>query len=152
MLIGLIADTHGYLGDDAAAALAGVDHILHAGDVGEGVLSKLGEIAPVTAVRGNNDLAGEPALLPEVVRLDIAGQRIAVVHRLRDAPPDGWDILVFGHCHRQHVYQDGGRWLFNPGAAGRRGFHARRSVAVLALVEGAEPACQFIDLGARSAR
>ena len=152
MLIGLIADTHGFLGDDAGAALLGVDHIVHAGDVGDGVLSRLQGVAPVLAVRGNNDLAGEAAVLPEVAWLDIAGRRIAIVHRLRDAPGDDWDVLIFGHCHRQHAYREGERWLFNPGAAGRRGFHARRSVAVLTLVAGAEPNCQFIDLGPRSGR
>ncbi|MGH2632480.1 MAG: metallophosphoesterase family protein, partial [Tepidiformaceae bacterium] len=150
MLLGLIADTHGYLGDDALAALAGVDHILHAGDVGEGVLSRLRKIAPLNAVRGNNDTAGEAATLAEVELLDAAELRLVLVHRLRDAPSGGWDMLVFGHCHRQHAYREGARWLFNPGAAGRRGFHARRSVALLTVEEGSEPHCEFVDLGPRS--
>jgi putative phosphoesterase len=152
VLIGLIADTHGFIGDDALAAFATCDHILHAGDVGDGVLAPLAAVAPLTAVRGNNDLAGEAAALPEVAFVDLAGHRIALVHRLIDAPADGFDLLVFGHCHRQHDYTAGAACFVNPGAAGRRGFHATRSVALLELRPGAEPAVRFIDLGARGRR
>lgn len=151
MRIGLIADTHGFLGDDAAAALAGTGHILHAGDVGEGVLARLGELAPLTAVRGNNDTRGEASLLPDVAFLDVAGVRIALVHRLVDAPPPPWDILVFGHCHKQHDDRVDGRRYLNPGAAGRRGFHRTRSVALL-HVRGADARVEFVELGLRSAR
>ena len=87
------------------AALTGCDLILHAGDVGGGVLEPLGLLAPVHAVRGNNDTAGEAALLPDVVRLELAGRSVVVVHRLVDAPKDLFDILVFGHCHRRHEYR-----------------------------------------------
>jgi putative phosphoesterase len=151
MLLGLIADTHGFLGEDAARALAGCDCILHAGDVGERVLEPLRALAPVVAVRGNTDLAGEPAKLPPVAFLDRGGRRIAVVHRLADAPSGGWDVLVFGHCHRRHFDREGSRLLVNPGAAGRRGFHAQRSVALLDLAPAGDPVCTFVDLGARIA-
>lgn len=151
MRIGLIADTHGYLGADALAALAGCERLLHAGDVGEGVIAPLAGLAPLTAVRGNNDREGEAAALPEIATLSIAGRTICVVHRLVDAPPaEGWDILVFGHCHRRHADEDGARLLINPGAAGRRGFHRERSVAVLDLNEGAA-SVEFVSLGARAA-
>jgi putative phosphoesterase len=147
--IGLIADTHGYLGADAEAALAGCDRIVHAGDIGPGVLERLGGISPVIAVSGNNDLSGPEAALPLIASFDAGGRRISVVHRLVDRPTEGWDVLVFGHCHRTHADYDGGRLLINPGAAGRRGFHARRSVAVLALEHGVS--WTFVDLGPRSA-
>lgn len=151
MELGLIADTHGYLGHDVLAALAGCDQILHAGDVGDGVLAGLRDIAPTTAVRGNTDVSGEAAALPEVVTLETPAGPIAVVHRLADAPGGDWRILVFGHCHRQHAYTgDDGRLFANPGAAGRRGFHRERSVARLRLNGGA-PSIEFIDLGPRRA-
>lgn len=150
MLIGLIADTHGYLGDDVIAALRGCDQVLHAGDIGPGVLGPLSLIAPVLAVRGNNDLAGPEAALPEFVSLEVAGQRIAVVHRLVDAAPHGFDLLVFGHCHRQHDYHANSARYVNPGAAGRRGFHPGRSVAILHLADGSADV-EFVDLGPRAA-
>jgi putative phosphoesterase len=148
MRIGLIADTHGYLGDDVIAVLRGCDQILHAGDSGPGVLDPLSLIAPVIAVRGNNDLAGAEAALPETAFFEHRGQRIAVVHRLVGAPRDGYDILVFGHCHRQHDYVTDGRRHVNPGAAGRRGFHASRSIAIVE-VSGGSLNVEFVDLGRR---
>ncbi|MCK9517470.1 MAG: metallophosphatase family protein [Dehalococcoidia bacterium] len=151
MELGLVADTHGYLGCDVLAALEGCDHILHAGDVGDGVLSALRGIAPVTAVRGNNDTSGEAAGLPEIATVDSPAGPIAVVHRLVDAPPEGWEIVVFGHCHRQHAYRgEDGRLFANPGAAGRRGFHRARSVARL-RIEGGSASVEFVDLGLRKA-
>ena len=150
MRIGLIADTHGFVGDDVLAALDGADHILHAGDVGEGVLAQLSGVAGVTAVRGNNDAEGEASRLPEVAFVDMAGYRIAVVHRLIDAPAPPWDLLVFGHCHKMHDYSIDGRRYVNPGAAGRRGFHRTRSMAVLHLEQG-RPRVEFVELGLRAA-
>ena len=150
MLLGLIADTHGHLGADAREALRGCDHVLHAGDVGGGVLGPLSELAPLTAVRGNNDLAGEAAALAEVAFLELAGRRIAVVHRLVDAPPDGsFDILVFGHCHKTHDDEANGRRYINPGAAGLRGFHRQRTLALLHLYKDSAD-LEFIMLDARN--
>ncbi len=151
MRIGLVADTHGFLGEDVLAALEGCEHILHAGDIGPGVVEPLARIAPVTAVRGNNDTSGPQADLPAIECRELAGFTVAVVHRLVDAPPPAWDLLVFGHCHRQHAYWDADRLLLNPGAAGRRGFHRQRSVAILDLLPGEPPAVDFIDLGLRAA-
>ena len=149
MLIGLIADTHGELAEDARRALAGCELILHAGDIGANVLAGLEGIAPTVAVRGNNDLAGAEALLPEVAFFDAAERKIAIVHRLVDAPKDGFDILVFGHCHKRHDEERDGRRYLNPGAAGRRGFHRERSVALLRIETGVVT-CEFVDLGPRS--
>jgi uncharacterized protein len=149
--LGLVADTHGWLGDDVRGALEGCDAILHAGDVGDHVLAPLARIAPVVAVRGNNDTAGEAAQLPERAFLDADGLRLCIVHRLVDAPKDEpWDVLVFGHCHRTHDDREGDRRYVNPGAAGRRGFHRERSVAVLEVDEG-RAAVTFVPLGPRSA-
>jgi putative phosphoesterase len=147
--LGLISDTTGTWGT-TLRALAGSDAILHAGDVGSGVLVLLREVAPVVAVRGNTDVDGEAADLPEVAFIEAGGQRIAIVHRLLDAPwSEGWDVLVYGHCHRQHADREGERLLLNPGAAGRRGFHTRRSVARLSM-DGTRMEWEFVDLGARA--
>jgi hypothetical protein len=150
MLLGIVSDTHGYAGDDILAALAGCDHIVHAGDVGEGVLALLAGVAPVTAVRGNNDLVGEAAVLPLIVRFQAGGRRITVVHELRDAPADGWDVLIFGHCHRRHADVEGALLRLNPGAAGRRGFHRTRTIARLDTAS-AQLDPVFVDLGPRGA-
>jgi uncharacterized protein len=151
MLVGLVSDTHGYVDAGVCDALAGCERILHAGDVGEGVLEVLEGVAPVTAVRGNNDTTGRAANLPEVAEVEVGGRKVAVVHRLVDAPGEGWDVLVFGHCHKQHVEEVGGRLRVNPGAAGRRGFHRGRSVALLDM-DTKGLAVRFVELGLRGAR
>ncbi len=146
----MISDTHGHIGLDAVEALCGCDQVIHAGDIGPGVLERLSRLAPVIAVRGNNDLMEPEVSLPANVRVEFDGVKLAVVHRLKDAPRDGWDVLVYGHSHRQSAEQQGDRLIINPGAAGRAGFHERRSIAILNVDRGVE--WEFIDLGPRSAR
>ncbi len=150
MRIGLISDTHGHLGRDAVAVLAGCDQVVHAGDVGPGVLEALSRLAPVVAVRGNNDKDGPESSLPESVSIELGGRKFLVVHRLMDAPQGEWDVVVFGHSHRRQVDQSGPQIRINPGSAGVRGFHDRRSVAVLDI--GDQVDYEFIDLGPRSGR
>lgn len=150
MLFGLVADTHGHLGEDVLRALAACDRILHAGDIGAGVLPKLERLAPVTAVRGNNDIRGPEANLPDAALIVAEGVGIALVHRRQDAPSWPWDILVCGHSHRV-VDERGEGWrVINPGAAGRRGFHTARSVALLRIAAGAA-VCEIVGLGPRKA-
>jgi uncharacterized protein len=105
MLIGLIADTHGYLDPRVPPALKGVDLILHAGDIGaEGVLAALEHIAPVTAVAGNNDAKVAQLGLPLRVDLNLEGVKLHLVHRLIDAAPSsGTRIVVYGHSHKALV-------------------------------------------------
>jgi putative phosphoesterase len=139
MKIGVISDTHNYLDPKVAGLFAGVEHILHAGDVGMPlIVLELAEIAPVTVVRGNTDeetdyketevieLAGRKFLLHHIIdahRLsDIAKRRIA-----RAKP----DVVVFGHSHQPFNEQMGGTLYFNPGYAGKPRFNQRRSVAIL---------------------
>lgn len=150
MKIGLISDTHGHLGRDAVAALAGCDQVVHAGDIGPGVLEALSRIAPVVAVRGNNDRNLPESSLPASVAIELGGRRFLVVHRLMDAPQGEWDVVVFGHSHRRQVDRSGPQIRINPGSAGVRGFHDRRSVAVLDIGDRVE--YEFIDLGPRSGR
>lgn len=127
--------------------------ILHAGDVGQGVLEELGAIAPVRAVYGNTDAPGTPGLV-ESLDLIIGGVRVHVSHghevgaptpaRLADVYDA--DVIVYGHTHRQLVTRVGNRWVVNPGAAGPRRFDLRPSVARL-RIEGGVPAIELVALG-----
>ena len=152
-LIGLISDTHGLLRPDVHDALAGVELILHAGDVGgDDILLELETIAPVLAVYGNTDPRGKPGLPAEQVRA-VDGLTIHVSHghelgsptpeRLLRAYPH--DVLVYGHTHRQLVTRADGRLVVNPGAAGPRRFDLVPSVARL-TVEGGQAEVEILPL------
>jgi putative phosphoesterase len=143
-VIGLISDTHGQLRAGVHTALAGVELILHAGDVGgDEILDELALIAPVSAVYGNTDVPGNPRLTAQIVH-EIGGLVIQVQHghesgRLTaDALLERFnaDILVYGHTHRQSVTRREGRLVINPGAAGPRRFHLMPSVARLTIRDG----------------
>ena len=144
-VIGLISDTHGMVRASVFDALAGVELILHAGDVGGlGVLVELQAIAPVLAVFGNTDPPDHPQLERERV-LEVGGVSIHVSHghevgrptpgRLLAAYPQ--DVLVYGHTHRQLVTRADGRLVVNPGAAGARRFDLTPCVARLTVRDGA---------------
>jgi putative phosphoesterase len=127
MLIGVISDTHGLLRPEALAALAGVEHILHAGDVGEfSILERLREIAPVTAIRGNVDVSGRCAELPATDFVELGGRVFYLVHSARDLDINpkvaGVAVVVSGHSHKASVEIKGGVLFFNPGSAGPRRF------------------------------
>jgi hypothetical protein len=143
-VIGLISDTHGQLRAGVHEAFAGVDLILHAGDVGgDDILDELSLIAPVHAVYGNTDDPANPRLQAEIVR-QIGGLVIHVGHghesgRLTaDALLERYsaDVLVYGHTHKQSVTRREGRLVINPGAAGPRRFHLMPSVARLTISDG----------------
>src|ERR1700729_2018472 len=108
MLIGVISDTHGLMRPEALAALRGVEHILHAGDVGEiGILDALRGIAPVTAIRGNVDLRGECAELPATDVVELAGRLFYLVHSVMDLDIEpvaaGVSVVVSGHSHKAAI-------------------------------------------------
>lgn len=150
MQIGVISDTHGLVRENAIYALRGVDLIIHAGDVGAAsVLERLGEIAPVYAVRGNCD-RGEWALkLPMTNSCDAGSRHIYVIHDLNklDIEPKaaGIDFLIFGHTHRPSLEISGGLTYLNPGSAGQRRFGLPLSVAVLTIA-GPENHIALYDL------
>jgi uncharacterized protein len=143
-VIGLISDTHGQLRAAVHAAFAGVELILHAGDVGgDDILDELSLIAPVEAVYGNTDAPGNPRLASSIVR-EIGGVTIHVQHGHESGrlTPDALlerfaaDVLVHGHTHKQSVTRREGRLVINPGAAGPRRFHLLPSVARLTIRDG----------------
>lgn len=139
MRIGIISDTHNLLRDEARQALAGVDHILHAGDIcTRAVLDSLEAIAPVSAVRGNNDHGEWANGLPETTVVPIRGVRILVVHDLAtlaiDPPAEAIDVVVSGHSHRPRVEKRDGVLYVNPGSAGPRRFRLPVSVGFLEIV------------------
>jgi uncharacterized protein len=142
-LIGLISDTHGLVRPEVFGALEGVELILHAGDVGRGVLEELRAIAPVAAVAGNTDPPDDPDL-PRQVEREVDGVRIHVSHghELGSPRPRSLllaydaDVIVYGHTHRQLVHEENGRLVVNPGAAGPRRFNLPASVGLLRLERG----------------
>lgn len=142
--IGLISDTHGLLRPDVHEALAGVELILHAGDVGgDAILSELALVAPVRAVFGNTDPLGAPGLEDELA-LEIGGVTIHVSHGHEVGRPTparlleryAADVIVYGHTHRQLITRAGDRLVVNPGAAGPRRFDLEPSVARLTIAGG----------------
>jgi uncharacterized protein len=140
--IGLISDTHGLLRPEAVQALSGVTQIIHAGDVGGlEVLDGLRSIAPVQAVRGNNDRdAWAMRSLPLRLSLDLAGARILVLHDLNElddaAHTDEYQVVVAGHSHKPAVVARDGILFVNPGSAGPRRFKLPITIGYLMIGEG----------------
>ena len=122
MRIGLISDTHGLLRPEALKYLRGSDHIIHGGDIGgAAILEALRAIAPLTAVRGNNDREAWAHRLRDVEVLEM-GMRIAVVHDVHGFKPRGYRVVVSGHSHKPRVEERDGVLYVNPGSAGPRRF------------------------------
>lgn len=152
MRIGLISDTHSLMRVEALAALAGVELILHAGDVGtHSVLRELQAIAPTQAVYGNVD---DPLLgLPPALDLTLGGLRIHVSHghELGSPTPASLlhhykaDVIVYGHTHTALVERHGRTLLINPGAAGPKRFNVKPSVGLLTLQDG-EAAVEILSI------
>lgn len=141
MLIGVISDTHGLLRPEAVEALRGAEQIIHAGDIGAAdVLTALAAIAPVTAVRGNNDGDAWAAHIPETAVLAAGGTSIYVIHDVNELDLDpsagGFGVVVAGHSHRPAQSQRAGVLFFNPGSAGPRRFRLPISVGRLHVDAG----------------
>ncbi|MBM4123058.1 MAG: metallophosphoesterase family protein [Nitrospira sp.] len=144
MKIGVIADTHGLFDQAILRHFQGVDHIIHAGDIGgRSVISALQAIAPVTAVSGNVDGYGRSGFKRATV-IELAGKRIAIRHILyeggkltkeglafleRELP----DVCIFGHTHRPTCERHGDTLLFNPGSAGPKRFTLPRGLGLLVI-------------------
>jgi uncharacterized protein len=146
MRIGLISDTHGLLRPQVFDAFRGVEHILHAGDVGATkILDALEAIAPVTAVFGNTDGWEVRARVPEVAHVELGGIAAVVLHghllraataeHAAAAHPDA-GLVVFGHSHRPGIHEVGGVLTVNPGSAGPRRFRDPVTVALAEIADG----------------
>jgi putative phosphoesterase len=139
--LGVISDTHGLVRPEALAALAGVERIVHAGDIGApDVLDALGRIAPVTAVRGNNDRERWAADIPETDVLEIGDVSLYVLHDLHELDLDpraaGFAAVIAGHSHQPRMEERDGVLYLNPGSAGPRRFKLPISLARLTVTGG----------------
>ncbi len=141
MILGVISDTHGLLRPEALAALRGVDRIIHAGDIGgPELLASLGALAPVVAVRGNNNRGtwAEAVSTTEVV--DVDGTLVYVIHDVGmldlDPAAGGFRVVVAGHSHRPGQQERNGVLWFNPGSAGPRRFKLPVTVGRLNIEAG----------------
>jgi putative phosphoesterase len=141
MRIGLISDTHGLVRPEALQALAGVDRIIHAGDVGgAAVIEALSDIAPVDVVRGNNDKDPWGAQLPGWLALEFEGVNIHVLHDLKEIDVDpaaaGFRVVIAGHSHKPVVTERDDVLFVNPGSAGPRRFSLPVTVGYLMVTDG----------------
>jgi putative phosphoesterase len=145
MLLGLISDTHGFFDPALPALFAGVEEILHAGDIGKGaVLERLGALAPVSAIRGNIDEKLPTRALPVELALERQGAKIFITHDAgkpghRPAPLAAAierfrpGIILSGHSHRASILRADGRIFVNPGSAGKKRFNLKRTAGLLHL-------------------
>jgi putative phosphoesterase len=151
--LGLVSDTHGFLDPKLTRIFRGVDHILHAGDIGpDFLIAQLESVAPVTAVLGNND---NSACFPLTKVVEVGELKFLVHHIVsprtltdelkerifREKP----DVVVFGHSHKQFCERIDGVLFVNPGYAGKPRFNLERSVALLEA-EGKEMQVKFVTL------
>jgi len=139
--IGLISDTHGLLRPEAKAFLSGSDAIIHAGDIGNPlILAELQAIAPVTAVRGNNDGGAWAAALDDTELMCVGDCQIYVLHDLAqlriDPSAAGIRAVVAGHSHKPRVEQRGSVLFVNPGSAGPRRFSLPVSAGEILVRDG----------------
>jgi uncharacterized protein len=136
--IGLISDTHGLLRPEALAALKGSELIIHAGDVGKPeVLTSLNAIAPVMAIRGNNDREAWAKKLPDILHIRVNSVALYVIHNVNELEinpvDDGFHAVISGHSHKPGIVRRGGVIFINPGSAGPRRFTLPVAVARLRL-------------------
>lgn len=149
-VIGVISDTHGLLRPQAVAALRGVAHILHAGDVGSPeILEELRTIAPITVVRGNVDQGAWARRIPHNQVVEIEGVSLYVLHILSelDLKPEasGFAAVVYGHSHKPASEVRNGVLYFNPGSAGPRRFKLPVTVGKL-VVDGERVRGEVVEL------
>ncbi|HEX2441749.1 MAG TPA: metallophosphoesterase family protein [Methylomirabilota bacterium] len=136
--VGVISDTHGLLRPEAVAALAGVERIVHAGDIGSPeVIAALARIAPVSAVRGNNDRERWAADIPQTEVVEVGGVSLYVLHDLHELDLDprvaGFGAVIAGHSHQPKLHERDGVLYLNPGSAGPRRFKLPISLARLTI-------------------
>lgn len=155
-ILGIISDTHGLVRPQALTALAGVEQVVHAGDIGgPDVLRELGGVAPVVAVRGNNDIGEWADALPDRRRFRAGAIEVFVLHDLHDLDFDpaaaGIDVVIAGHSHKPKLEHRDGVLYLNPGAAGPRRFRLPVAVALL-HIDGDRANAELIELDVLGSR
>ena len=140
-IIGVISDTHGLLRPEAMVALKGVELLIHGGDIGKlEVLHSLSSIAPVCAIRGNNDRESWAKKLPDMLKLQINSIKFQVIHDVNELESDpgaaAIRAVISGHSHRPSVIEREGVLFINPGSAGPRRFKLPVTVARLHIHRG----------------
>jgi putative phosphoesterase len=151
MKIGVVSDTHGLLRPEVLPALAGVEHILHLGDVGNpGILRSLARIAPVHAVRGNIDRTGPCSHLPETDVLLFENHYLYLLHDIGtlhlDPAAAKFSAVLYGHSHRPSKEHRKGVLYFNPGSCGPRRFDLPVTIGLLTVLAGVEVEAETLDL------
>ena len=139
--LGVISDTHGLVRPEALTALAGVERIVHAGDIGDqAVLDALARVAPVTAVRGNNDRGRWASDIPETEVVEVGGVSLYLLHDLHELDLEpraaGFAAVISGHSHQPRIEEKDGVLYLNPGSAGPRRFKLPISLATLTIAKG----------------
>ncbi len=150
MRIGVISDTHGLLRPEAVEALAAVNHILHAGDIGDPkILDTLRELAPLTAIRGNIDRSGPCAALPVTELVKLGGAAFYMLHDLHELDLDpaaaGISVVISGHSHKPLIEHRRGVLYLNPGSAGPHRFSLPITIALVTVGDEA-PQAEIIPL------
>ncbi len=146
--IGVLSDTHGLLRPEVLSFLAGSNHVVHAGDVGAAaILARLATIAPLTAVRGNNDADAWALDLQETARLTAGEVSIHVTHQVSalavDPPAAGVQVVITGHSHQPRLERRDGVLFLNPGSAGPRRFSLPIALAEL-VITGSEISARIL--------
>ena len=149
-VIGLISDTHGLLRPQAIAALAGVDLIIHAGDIGNpAVITELKKIAPVAAIKGNNDTGDWAKRLPEYRSVKVGQHRLYVIHNVHELEFNPaarkFRVVISGHSHQPVVAEKDGVLFVNPGSPGPRRFKLPVAVGKI-FVDGPNIRAEIIEL------
>jgi putative phosphoesterase len=149
-VIGLISDTHGLMRPEALVALKGVDAIIHAGDIGKPeVVGELRAIAPLVAIKGNNDTAAWAGSLPQTKSVTFGSTRVFVIHDVKELQFDpaarGYRVVVSGHSHKPSVSERAGVLFVNPGSAGPRRFKLPVAVAML-TISGSDLNARIVEL------
>jgi putative phosphoesterase len=153
MKIGVISDTHGLLRPEVLPALAGVERILHLGDVGKfSILAELEKFAPVTAIRGNVDREGPCSELPETEVALIADRYVYMLHDLKtlhlDPAAGRFAAVLSGHTHVPNFYTRKGVLYLNPGSCGPRRFDLPITIALLTVTDAGEFEPKIVSLTA----
>lgn len=149
-LIGVISDTHGLIRPESLRALRGAELIIHAGDIGKPeVIETLKSIAPVVAIRGNNDKDKWARKFPETAVVEVGKVRIYVIHNIKEIKVDpsaaGFQVVISGHSHRPSVLRRGGVLFLNPGSAGPRRFKLPIAIARL-RIRGESVSSRILEL------